>query len=120
MGSVRLFAIIVISFLNIRLQWRETCATQNEFRQAAQNKPNVRLLGYVDDISDLYSRCRVAISPIDGTGLKIKVIEALAAGKPVFGSRHTIAGLPLGYQHCVFPVESISTSNLLRDHKSFG
>ena len=74
-------------------------------RQAAQSTPNVRLLGYVDDTSDLYSRCRVAISPIDGTGLKIKVIEALAAGKPVFGSRHTIAGLPLGYQHCVFPVE---------------
>ena len=87
-------------------------------RQAAQSTPNVRLLGYVDDTSDLYSRCRVAISPIDGTGLKIKVIEALAAGKPVFGSRHTIAGLPLGYQHCVFPVESISTSNLLHDLKA--
>jgi glycosyltransferase involved in cell wall biosynthesis len=82
-------------------------------QKAAQSLPNVRLLGFVDDILDLYSRSKVAISPVEGTGVKIKVIEALAAGKPVFASRHSIDGLPPGYQNCLFPLASICSSNLL-------
>jgi glycosyltransferase involved in cell wall biosynthesis len=81
----------------------------------SQNLPNVRLLGYIDDLAQLYTTCKVAISPVDGAGLKIKAVEALAAGKPVFGSRHTMEGLPLGYQRCVFPLDAIRNSDLLTD-----
>jgi glycosyltransferase involved in cell wall biosynthesis len=90
----------------------------NQVIRVAQGISNVRLLGYVDDISDLYSRSKVAISPVDGTGLKIKVIEALAAGKPVFGSRHTIDGFPLGHKGCIFPLEALRTTKLLQDQKA--
>jgi glycosyltransferase involved in cell wall biosynthesis len=90
----------------------------NQVIRVAQGISNVRLLGYVNDISDLYSRSKVAISPVDGTGLKIKVIEALAAGKPVFGSRHTIDGLPLGHKGCIFSLEDLRTTKLLQDQKA--
>jgi glycosyltransferase involved in cell wall biosynthesis len=90
----------------------------NQVIHVAQGISNVRLLGYVNDISDLYSRSKVAISPVDGTGLKIKVIEALAAGKPVFGSRHTIDGLPSGHKGCIFSLEDLRTTKLLQDQNA--
>ncbi len=86
--------------------------------RVAQRNSNVKLLGYVKDVSNLYSRSKVAISPVDGTGLKIKVIEALTAGKPVFGSRHTIDGLPSGHKGCIFSLEDLRTTKLLQDQNA--
>lgn len=82
---------------------------------AAAGCARVRLLGFVDDIDALYRRARLVISPVDGTGLKIKVVEALAAGKPVFGSRHTIDGLPPGSGGCVFPIDPAAMTAMLDD-----
>ena len=76
---------------------------------------NVTLLGFVDDLSDTYRSAKACISPTDGSGLKIKVIEALAQGKPVFGSQHTRDGLPPGYDGCVFPICDDAISALLGD-----
>jgi len=67
--------------------------------------PNLRLLGFVDNLDALYASVRAVISPVDGTGIKIKVLEALAAGVPVFASEHTIQGLPIGHEGCVFPID---------------
>jgi glycosyltransferase involved in cell wall biosynthesis len=77
--------------------------------------PNVSLLGFVDDIGDLYRRTKIVISPVDGTGLKIKVVEALSAGKPVFGSQHSIEGLPPGADDCVFIINATHMSKMLAD-----
>ncbi len=71
-------------------------------RAAAEGRPNISLLGFVDDLAETYGASKLAISPVEGTGLKIKAVEALAHGKPVFGSPHTLAGLPPGYGDCVF------------------
>ncbi|MDZ7283003.1 glycosyltransferase family 4 protein [Sphingomonas sanguinis] len=68
---------------------------------------NIRLLGYVDDLGALYANARAVISPVDGTGIKIKVLEALAAGVPVFGSAHTLQGLPPDHDGCVFPIDEV-------------
>lgn len=73
---------------------------------AACEVPGVRLLGFVDDLSGAYDRALAVISPVDGTGIKIKVLEALAAGVPVFGSDHTIQGLPAGHEDCVFRIDA--------------
>ncbi|XLP06766.1 glycosyltransferase [Alteromonas marina] len=55
-------------------------------------KSRVHLLGRVDDLSDLYSNSKVAICPmLHGTGLKIKIIEALSFGLPVIS-------LPSGFE----------------------
>jgi glycosyltransferase involved in cell wall biosynthesis len=84
-------------------------------QRVCANMPNVDLLGFVDDIAGLYARSKVAISPVDGTGLKIKVVEALAAGKPVLGSAHTLAGLPAGWNTCAFPLAASQAERLLSD-----
>jgi glycosyltransferase involved in cell wall biosynthesis len=78
---------------------------------------NVELLGFVDDIDDLYRQSKIVISPVEGTGLKIKVVEALAAGKPVFGSQHTIDGLPPGSEGCVFALDAKHMSAMLATPK---
>jgi glycosyltransferase involved in cell wall biosynthesis len=86
-----------------------------EVEAAAALLPNVRLLGFVKNLDELYSRCKIVISPVEGTGLKIKVIEALAAGKPVFGSQHSLSGLPPGAEGCVFLIDEPRMALMLLD-----
>lgn len=44
----------------------------------------VSALGYVEDLVPLYSRCRLFVAPlVEGGGIKIKVLEAMARGIPV-------------------------------------
>lgn len=54
----------------------------------------VRFLGVVEDLAPLYRDAGVVISPLHtGSGLKIKLIEALAAGKAVVGTSITAQGV---------------------------
>jgi glycosyltransferase involved in cell wall biosynthesis len=86
-----------------------------EVAAAAAISPNVRLLGFVADIDKLYSRCKIVVSPVEGTGLKIKVVEALAAGRPVFGSQHSLDGLPSGADECAFLIDEARMARMLSD-----
>lgn len=55
---------------------------------------NVVKYGMVDDLDDFYSHSKVAICPmLSGTGIKIKVIEALSYGIPVVTNRRGVDGL---------------------------
>jgi glycosyltransferase involved in cell wall biosynthesis len=78
---------------------------QAALMQIASRHPNVSLLGFVEDMDQVYRRSKAALSPVRGTGLKIKIVDALAKGKPVFASQSSLAGLPPGYEGCVFPIE---------------
>ena len=52
-----------------------------ELRKHADD--DVRFLGYVDDVAEVYQSCRIFIAPLlSGAGIKGKVIGALAAGTP--------------------------------------
>ncbi|MDZ4692887.1 glycosyltransferase [Terricaulis sp.] len=54
----------------------------------------VTMLGVVVDLAPLYAEAGVVISPLfTGSGLKIKLIEALAAGKAVVGTSVTAQGV---------------------------
>lgn len=54
----------------------------------------VTMLGIVGDLAPLYAEAGVVISPLyTGSGLKIKLIEALAAGKAVVGTPITAQGV---------------------------
>jgi hypothetical protein len=53
------------------------------------------LLGPVPEVDDFYRAVECVLNPMaGGTGLKIKTVEALAAGLPVLGTRDAFAGLP--------------------------
>lgn len=66
----------------------------------------LELLGFVKDLAPVYRRAKAVISPVDGTGLKIKVVEALANAKPVFASQHSRDGLPAGGEGAVFALDA--------------
>lgn len=75
--------------------------------------PNVRFLGYVEDIDAEYANAICAIAPItDGGGVNIKVIDALAHGVPVIGSEFAKRGISsLAYIPASSPEEYVSHIN---------
>lgn len=56
--------------------------------------PNIRFLGFVDDIAACYSGIDIVINPVRyGAGLKIKTVEAIAHGLPLVVSAQGANGL---------------------------
>jgi len=63
-------------------------------RAFGQAPEGVRFAGLVPDLGPLYRDAGVIISPlVTGSGLKIKLIEAMAAGKAVVGTNITAQGV---------------------------
>lgn len=55
---------------------------------------NIKTYGRVDCLDEVYRKAKVAICPMmSGTGIKIKVLEALSYGLPVVTTRRGIDGL---------------------------
>lgn len=92
--------------------------TNEEVRSVAEKIPGVELLGFVDDLDRLYASARAAVCPVEGTGTKIKLIEALKAGRPVFAAAGSMAGLLPGYETCVFPIDRNTVEHVLHDPRS--
>lgn len=56
--------------------------------------PNVKLLGYVEDLDLEYRQAAGVIAPIfKGSGMKTKTIEALSYGKSIYGTDEAFAGI---------------------------
>jgi glycosyltransferase involved in cell wall biosynthesis len=63
--------------------------------QYVQGYDNVTCIPYVDHIADAYKQSRISICPLlGGTGMKIKIIEALSYGLPVVTTEKGHAGFP--------------------------
>lgn len=77
--------------------------------------PSVKLVGYVSDLPSLYRSVSAVICPVEGTGVNIKIMEALAYGKPVFAFTSASAALPPGSGKCVYPLTEKSVCALLGD-----
>ena len=57
----------------------------------------VSVRGFVPSLAAEYARARVVINPVHaGTGLKVKIIEALCHGRPVVSTRSGTAGIGAG------------------------
>lgn len=64
-------------------------ALRNEIKDA-----DIELAGYVDNVCKFYRRGNIAINPVyQGTGLKIKTLEAISYGKIMVVHPHSVAGL---------------------------
>lgn len=55
---------------------------------------HIELLGFIDDVDSFYSLGNIVINPVyQGTGLKIKTLEAISYGKVVIVHPHSVEGL---------------------------
>lgn len=69
--------------------------------------PGVDFLGLVDDLEPLYRRAGLVICPLTfGSGLKIKLIEALAAGKATIATPVTLQGVEAACEGAVARAET--------------
>ena len=76
---------------------------------------SVSVMGHVESLPSLYEGVRAVICPVEGTGVNIKLLEALAYGKPAFATREAIAALPQGSEDCVFPLTETRIQEVLTD-----
>jgi glycosyltransferase involved in cell wall biosynthesis len=67
-----------------------------ELSALAAAAPRLRLLGYVPDLAPLYARAGVFVNPMrGGGGTRLKMLEAMAAGKAVVSTTIGAEGLTL-------------------------
>nr|WP_300324900.1 glycosyltransferase [uncultured Anaerostipes sp.] len=72
--------------------------------------------GFVDDVSDLFSRCLCMVAPLVlGAGIKVKVLEAMTAGIPVLTNDIGIEGIIAedrkDYFYCKEPQDYVNVIN---------
>jgi polysaccharide biosynthesis protein PslH len=67
-----------------------------ELESLARQAPSLRLLGFVPDLAPLYARAGVFVNPMrGGGGTRLKMLEAMAAGKAVVSTTIGAEGLAL-------------------------
>ncbi|MEC0264322.1 glycosyltransferase family 4 protein [Paenibacillus anseongense] len=60
-----------------------------------KNYSNITKLGYVENLDELYSRTKISMCPLlNGTGMKVKVIEAMSYGIPIVCTSRGVDGFP--------------------------
>jgi glycosyltransferase involved in cell wall biosynthesis len=56
--------------------------------------PGIRTVGYVNDLEEVYRHCLVMVAPIvGGSGVRMKLLEAMRAGMPTVTTKDGAAGL---------------------------
>jgi glycosyltransferase involved in cell wall biosynthesis len=91
-AGIHWFLTNIYPYLNgnikILIAGKIVAAIQGEYR-------NITRIGYVQNLTDLYSQIKISICPLlNGTGMKIKVIEAMSYGIPVVCTARGVDGFP--------------------------
>lgn len=74
--------------------------TPQNLKTKWEKNPNVHVLGYVDNLEDLYKKCFIVVVPIyNGAGTNIKVLEALAMKKICVVSQFATKGFEQYFSH---------------------
>jgi hypothetical protein len=61
----------------------------------SERLPNVRWLGFVDDLDQIRNSSRLAVCPdLSGTGISVKTLTAITAGQPLIATPAAMRGLP--------------------------
>jgi len=75
----------------------------------AYESDNIQVVGFVEDINDVYQKARVFVSPLlSGAGLKGKVIDCMASGLPSVMTSVSAEGTGLVHSQSTFLAESVS------------
>lgn len=65
--------------------------------------PQIRVTGRVPDVAPFYGQSRVVVAPLRfGSGIKVKVLEAMAFGRPVVSTRFGVEGMDLSPGENIF------------------
>jgi polysaccharide biosynthesis protein PslH len=79
--------------------------------QTVPDLPNVKKLGWVNDMNSVFAQAPLSINPmLAGTGINIKLLEAMAAGVPTVSTNTGARGLPASLRAgiCVVPDDQAS------------
>lgn len=58
-------------------------------------RENIEIIPYAEDLSEIYCNAKLSVCPMfRGTGMKIKVVEAMSYGLPVVCNERGVDGLP--------------------------
>lgn len=72
--------------------------------------PNVKKFHFVDDLGAYYKKSKMAICPmLHGSGVKVKVVEALSFGLPVVCTLRGVDGLPSKIKNGCIVADSAAT-----------
>lgn len=67
-----------------------------ELRQLAKEQKRIVFTGFVDDLDDYFTQCRVFINPVRfGSGIKVKMLDAMYRGMPTVSSSIGVESLSL-------------------------
>ena len=110
----------VSPFIQLDLRIVGACCNNPTLRNKTLS--NVKLEGYVDDLSSYYKSALAVVAPIfKGSGMKTKVIEAMSFGKSIIGTDEAFQGIECDYCRmggkCNTPSEFIHTINSLSDNR---
>jgi len=65
-----------------------------EMTELAKNDDNYHVYGFVDDIKSIFYKAGIYVCPIsDGGGTKLKILDALAMGKPIVANEIACEGI---------------------------
>jgi glycosyltransferase involved in cell wall biosynthesis len=93
--------------LDPQIRLRVAGVTESE-RIRSLDSSSVIILGYVDDLEELYTACRIFVAPMRfGAGIPIKVCESAAYGLPVVAS--SLIASHLGWRDGVDLLEADGT-----------
>ena len=96
--GIRWFIENVSNHINYKLFVAGGCCNTLSKNLDLVDYPNVKLLGFVDDLDSLYQKAIGVVCPIfAGSGMKTKTIEALKYGKTIFGTTEAFEGIEADY-----------------------
>ena len=73
--------------------------------QAVEDHASLIKIGYVDDLAEVFERGAVSVNPVRvGTGINIKLLDALAHGIPVVTTEVGARGLPAALRKAIMVV----------------
>lgn len=88
---------IIRSLPNVRINIVGRGASKRHRDRAAPFGSHLHFLDFVDDLEPLFASSAALLAPVTfGTGIKIKILDALAYGAPVIGTRAAFDGVPRG------------------------